>query len=205
MLQRKRHNPAAAPVALLPLFVVLLVTVARPATAFSAFSIDLPAHAEHCFYEELHKDERLDLSYQVTDGGNLDIDFAIYAPNSRPIYTFSRGATTSFGFNAEMDGRYVYCFSNKMSSVTNKLVTFTLQGPDERPLQEEVRQMADGIRAIRDEQAYLMQREAMHRKTAESTNSRVAWWSLFETAVLIAVCIFQVSYLKRFFEVKRLV
>jgi hypothetical protein len=52
---------------------------------------------------------------------------------------------------------------------------------------------------------------------AESTNSRVKWWSIFQAGVLVGVCLFQVSYLKRycyqlvlfadvrFFEVKRVV
>jgi hypothetical protein len=34
---------------------------------------------------------------------------------------------------------------------------------------------------------------------AESTNARVKWWSIFQTGVLVGVCVFQVAYLKRFF------
>ena len=33
----------------------------------------------------------------------------------------------------------------------------------------------------------------------ESTNARVKWWSIFQTGVLIGVCVFQVAYLKRYF------
>ena len=40
---------------------------------------------------------------------------------------------------------------------------------------------------------------------SESTNSRVVWWSLFEVIVLLAMSLWQVYYLKRFFEVKRVV
>lgn len=40
---------------------------------------------------------------------------------------------------------------------------------------------------------------------AESTNARVKWWSLGQLALLAAVCFLQVVYLKRFFEVKRVV
>jgi hypothetical protein len=39
--------------------------------------------------------------------------------------------TNTFGFNAQVDGRYEYCFSNKMSSVTAKMLSFTVSGPDE--------------------------------------------------------------------------
>lgn len=46
-----------------------------------------------------------------------------------------------------------------------------------------------------------MVRERVHRNTAESTNGRVKWWSTFQLAVVIAEGIFQVWWLKRFFEV----
>jgi hypothetical protein len=40
---------------------------------------------------------------------------------------------------------------------------------------------------------------------AESTNDRVKYWSIIQTIMLFAVCGWQIFYLKRFFEVKRVV
>lgn len=39
----------------------------------------------------------------------------------------------------------------------------------------------------------------------DSTNSRVVWWSFFEALVLVVMTIGQIYYLRRFFEVKRVV
>ena len=64
-----------------------------------------------------------------------------------------------------------------------------------------VRQLSDLLAQVKDEQAYIVVRERTHRNTAESTNSRVKWWSIFQLAVLIGEGIFQVWWLKRFFEV----
>lgn len=61
--------------------------------------------------------------------------------------------------------------------------------------------LSDELAQVKDEQSYIIVRERTHRNTAESTNSRVKWWSLFQLAVLIANGIFQVWWLKRFFEV----
>merc|ERR1712083_209633 len=58
---------------------------------------------------------------------------------------------------------------------------------------------------ILDQQQYAITREAVHRETAESTNSRVMWWTLVEVGALIALAAFQIFYLKSYFEVKQVV
>ena len=57
------------------------------------------------------------------------------------------------------------------------------------------------VSQVKDEQSYIVMRERTHRNTAESTNGRVKWWSIFQLGVLIGEGIFQVWWLKRFFEV----
>lgn len=64
-----------------------------------------------------------------------------------------------------------------------------------------VRRLLENLAQVKDEQSYIVMRERVHRNTAESTNGRVKWWSLFQLAVLIGEGIFQVWWLKRFFEV----
>lgn len=58
---------------------------------------------------------------------------------------------------------------------------------------------------VKDEQGYIVVRERTHRNTAESTNARVKWWNIFVIIVVISDFIFQVWWLRRFFEVKRVV
>lgn len=64
-----------------------------------------------------------------------------------------------------------------------------------------VKQLTDLLNQVKDEQSYIVVRERTHRNTAESTNGRVKWWSIFQLGVLIGEGIFQVWWLKRFFEV----
>ena len=92
-------------------------------------------------------------------------------------------------FTASQNGRYTYCFSNEAWSASSK----------------EVRRLSDLLQQVRDEQSYIVVRERTHRNTAESTNARVKWWSIFQLGVLAGEGIFQVWWLKRFFEVKRVV
>lgn len=74
------------------------------------------------------------------------------------------------------------------------------QGDDDAD-NETVRQMSELVAQVKDEQSYIVVRERTHRNTAESTNSRIKWWSIFQLMVLIGQGFFQVWWLKRFFEV----
>jgi hypothetical protein len=62
-------------------------------------------------------------------------------------------------------------------------------------------QLSELLTQVKDEQGYIVVRERTHRNTAESTNARVKWWSIFQLGVLIGEGVFQVWWLKRFFEV----
>jgi hypothetical protein len=61
--------------------------------------------------------------------------------------------------------------------------------------------MSELVAQVKDEQSYIIVRERVHRNTAESTNARIKWWSIFQLMVLIGQGFFQVWWLKRFFEV----
>ncbi|KAG0315262.1 p24 complex component [Linnemannia gamsii] len=193
-----------------------LITVATLATiqSVAAFSIAVPPQEQRCFFEMLDKEDNLHVSFQVGDGGNLDVDFWITNPSGELVEDAKRSPSETFNHVAKVKGRHEYCFSNAFSTVTDKTLSFNVmvikpyvedstQKVD--PLANEIRELAAGIEEIIDEQEYTIARERTHRNTAESTNSRVMWWSLFQSGILFVVCAFQITYLKRFFEVKRVV
>ena len=73
--------------------------------------------------------------------------------------------------------------------------------PDTDTYNTVVRALAELVTQVKDEQSYIVLRERTHRNTAESTNARVKWWSIFQLLVLGVEGVFQVWWLKRFFEV----
>ena len=200
---------------LLTLVLVLLLTTFT--LSDNSFEITLQPHETVCFFENLSKTERLDLSFEVNSGGKLDVDFWILGPDKKSIYSVFKQETSAHGFNAKDDGLYEYCFANKMSSYDNKSLSFVIEGPDQKlklesiqgsgpnhvEIEKEILQLAQSLSSVKGEQSYMVSRESTHRMTAKSTRSRVAWWSLFQTIVLCLVCYFQLSYVTRFFEVKR--
>lgn len=184
----------------------------------TAHNIQLRAHSRECFHEELHKEDKMTVTFQVGDrefggSGNLDIDFFIKQPSGAFQVQQISVSSGDYSFEAGQDGKYVYCFSNEHWSANSKEVSFNVHGvvyvseadtPSD-PLEAEVRKLSDVLAQVKDEQAYIVIRERTHRNTAESTNNRVKWWSVFQLGVLIGEAVFQVWWLKRFFEVKRVV
>eukprot|EP00729_Bicosta_minor_P019622 gene19622-35189_t len=152
------------------------------------------------------------LSFQVAEGGFLDIDVSIVGPDEKSIYDGERETDGKYTFSAHMDGRYKYCFSNKMSSVTPKLVVFNLNigNPKHEQAMEDgkadrvvsmVNELAESLYGIKREQEYMDVREKTHASINLSTNSRVVYWSFFEAGILVCMTFGQLYYLRRFFEV----
>eukprot|EP01113_Clastostelium_recurvatum_P034960 TRINITY_DN480_c0_g1_i1.p1 TRINITY_DN480_c0_g1~~TRINITY_DN480_c0_g1_i1.p1 ORF type:complete len:214 (-),score=38.96 TRINITY_DN480_c0_g1_i1:78-695(-) len=182
----------------------------------NAFLINVDATKEECYYEDIPQGAPVNVMFQVTAGGFLDIDLRIQAPDHRVIYEGTRESEGKYTFNTYTTGIYSFCFSNRMSTLTPKTVSFLVnvgestgkdlaKKDDITPLEQSITQLAEGVNAIQAEQDYMRIREMAHRNTTESTNARVMWWSIFEALMLVAMSIWQVYYLRRFFEVKRAV
>ncbi|CAA7260218.1 unnamed protein product [Cyclocybe aegerita] len=181
-------------------------------TFVSAHLIEVAAGKKECFFEDLHVHDKMTVSYQVGEGGHLDIDFWLTDPTDRVLGKQIKQTTGQLSITAEKDGRHTYCFSNQMSAIADKMVSFNVHGViyiagDDvvAPIEREIRTLAAGLTAVKDEQEYIVVRERTHRNTAESTNSRVKWWSIVQAIVLFSVVAWQVYYLKSFFEVKRVI
>ncbi|KAK4105763.1 supernatant protein factor, C-terminal domain-containing protein [Parathielavia hyrcaniae] len=183
-----------------------------------AHNIQLPAHGRECFHENLHKGDKMTVTFQVGDrefgsAGNLEIDFWIIDPRGQYEVNDKSVSNGDFSFDAKADGKYMYCFGNEHWGASSKEVSFNVHGivyvseadAPQDPLEVEVRKLSELMERVKDEQGYIVVRERTHRNTAESTNSRVKWWNLFVIGVVIGESVFQVWWLRRFFEVKRVV
>ena len=76
---------------------------------------------------------------------------------------------------------------------------------DHNKLEDQIKELAAALTSVKHEQEYMSVRDRIHRSINESTNSRVVLWAFFEALVLVAMTLGQVFYLKRFFEVRRVV
>ncbi|CAB4252412.1 similar to Saccharomyces cerevisiae YGL200C EMP24 Component of the p24 complex [Maudiozyma barnettii] len=179
-----------------------------------AHNVLVPAHSRRCFFEDLNKGDEIAVTYQFGDRNpesysQLYGDFILYGPqNNEVLATEKSSSHGDIKVTAPIKGKYQYCFSNG-ESIPTKDVTFNVHGvvyvdvddENSNTLDSSVRKLSKLVREIKDEQGYIVIRERTHRNTAESTNDRVKWWSVFQVGVVVANSIFQIYYLKRFFEV----
>ncbi|KAL7745702.1 hypothetical protein ACLKA6_009908 [Drosophila palustris] len=189
-------------------------------TAAQAFIVNVDAHNEECFFENVEGGTKFGVTFEVIDGGFYDVDIKITGPDQHVMHESEKESSGKYTFVAPSKGVYTVCFNNERSSMTPKLIMFSIElgEPPQRapgaPGQEEVGhtkledmilELSGTLTSVKHEQEYMHVRDKIHRSVNESTNSRVVLWSTFEALVLVLMTVGQVYYLKRFFEVKRVV
>ena len=194
---------------LLSLLLLSLSLLPAPAACLNIF---VGANEEECYFEELAKGEKLYASFTVQSGGYIDIDVRVYGPDLRVVYEAERAREGNFQFKATSSGLYKLCFSNSMSLVSGKSLSFNLYTGHElapldaakqahlTPLEAQIVQVSEGVFGVHDTQVYLKYREQRHSATLQSTHSRVMWWNLLELFSLISVSVFNILYIKQLFD-----
>ncbi|XP_066597199.1 transmembrane emp24 domain-containing protein 2-like [Prorops nasuta] len=194
-------------------------------THIKAYFITVDAHAEECFFERVEFGTKMGLTFEIAEGGFLDIDVKLVGPDGKTIYQGEQESSGKYIFAAHTAGAYTYCFSNQKSSMTPKVVKFDFMDLGKAPKTDEtggtgdgkegetnheklddmIKELSLGLTSVKNEQEYMQVRDRNHRAINESTNSRVVMWSFFEAMILVCMTIGQIFYLKRFFEVRRVV
>lgn len=196
------------------LFTFILIstlTIANLVQVIHCHLLTIDPHQEECFHERLQKGTKIKFTFEVLDGGSLDIDLAIKDPNDYVIHSEQRQSSGRYTIEANQEGPHTYCFSNKMSSFATKIVMFNVDFTDVKKesdqeqdkLQNMVTELSGLVTGVKHEMDFLAARDRLHRRISELINSRVTMWSLFEVILTLITAVGQTYYVKRFFEVRR--
>jgi len=185
-----------------------------------------------CFIEEIPEETMVVGNYKLqlydprTNGfapssPEIGMHVEVRDPDDKIIMSKAYSSEGRFTFTSHAPGEHVICLytnSTKWFSGTQLRVHLDIQVGEHAidyaslaqkekltELQLRVRQLLDQVEQITKEQNYQRYREERFRQTSESTNSRVLWWSLGQTCILVAMGAWQMRHLKSFFEAKKLV
>ncbi|AIO01098.1 cop-coated vesicle membrane protein p24 precursor, putative [Leishmania panamensis] len=158
------------------------------------------------------------LHYIVTTGGAMDINCKIVAPDMSIVWDADRSTENRVLFKSRMPGSYAFCFSNRMSTVTEKVVSFSVmvgngnaedvmrpKGAKSDSLHRSIMRLQQGLREIEELQQVLRTRERTHRATTEVANTRVVVFCILESIFIVGMGVGSVIYLRQIFATKRMV
>mmetsp|Transcript_17775 Transcript_17775/g.35097 ORF Transcript_17775/g.35097 Transcript_17775/m.35097 type:complete len:209 (+) Transcript_17775:272-898(+) len=185
--------------------------------AVEAIRFEVPSTEERCIFDILRKDQLATGEFEVqADSEDVSMDVHVRGPNGEEIFSKRSAKVSKFGFTAEHSGEHSFCLRNKdmvnrevsvkfRSGVEAKDLTEIVQRHHLKPLSAEVIRIQETIRAVRQELTALKQREAEMRDMNESINSRVTLFSFFSVAVVGSLGVWQIIYLKSYFQRKKLI
>lgn len=180
-------------------------------------TFELPDNEKQCFHENIDKDVKCTLEFQVITGGNYDVDLELTGPNNQILYKDVKKQYDSFTWTTEMKGDYRFCFSNEFSTFTHKVVYFDFQVGEDEPMVkgtgEHVTAMTqmeassvtihESLKVVVDYQTHHRLREAQGRAFAEDLNERVQIWSIGQSVIILLAGIGQILILRSFFTDKK--
>jgi len=105
----------------------------------------------------------------------------------------SDGIARSVGFAIRVTSQHTVIDDNKEDATAGSL----------NDLLELSEQLNEGLLTLTDHQTYMRQREATHEKTLRTAKARVYWWTVAESVVLFILAVWQIVYIRQFFEIKR--
>ncbi|KAK2568151.1 Transmembrane emp24 domain-containing protein 1 [Acropora cervicornis] len=203
-------------------FVQWLILMPDPTGAMAnGFTTVVDPGKVNCFYDELEPNRSLEIEYQVIEGGgDLDITFKIISPRGVMLVKDEKRTDEVHTVTTPHGGVYSFCFDNSFSTVAEKMVYVdldlaaadedswfrTLDGSDitGKELQmDSIRNILDGIKEslekAQQHQNYLSKKNFKNHFLVSRSSSRVFWWSLIQSIVLIGVAVCQVLIVKNFF------
>ena len=188
---------------------------------------------KRCFLEEVPAHTVVVGVYQnpeIDTDGTLDkcgkpmgITITVLQDSAKVILQENAAVDGRFAFTSEEEGVFEICMEVNQTTgwfgepkkfkfhldiqVGESSIDYTALAKKEHlsDVEIHVRKLSDRITAITNEMHYQRKREEEFRNTSESTNTRVMWWSIFQTSVMLLSTLWQIKHLKTFFEEKKLV
>ncbi|MCE2056059.1 hypothetical protein HAX54_043977 [Datura stramonium] len=190
-----------------------------------AIWLTVPATGTKCVSEELHNNVVVLADYYALSDDhnhlNPTISVKVSSPFGNTLYHKENMTHGQFAFTTTEPGNYLACFwvehghNPGVGSLTVSLEWKTgIAAKDWESvarkekiegIELELRKLEGAVEAIHENLIYLKSREAEMRSVSETTNTRVASFSIASLGVCVLAAVLQILYLKRYFQKKKLI
>ncbi|KAJ0257576.1 Transmembrane emp24 domain-containing protein p24delta5 [Hirschfeldia incana] len=184
-----------------------------------------PTGGTKCVSEEIQSNVVVLADYYVVDEHNPEhtpaISAKVTSPYGNNLHHQDNVTHGQFAFTTQETGNYLACFwvdsahhpqANPLTLGIDWKIGIAAKDWDSVAKKEKIegvelqlRRLDGLVQSIRENINYIKDREAEMREVSETTNSRVAWFSIMSLGVCLCVAGSQLWYLKRYFHKKKLI
>ncbi|KAI9089811.1 emp24/gp25L/p24 family/GOLD-domain-containing protein [Phlyctochytrium arcticum] len=179
-------------------------------------------HEKACFYTTAKTSgEKIAFYFAVQSGGSFDLDYEVLTPSMNVLTTGHKERQGDFVLSAPEAGEYSFCFSNRMSTFSEKTIDFDITAEHEhavtstlaqensgkqevekhvKPIEESINNLTNSVQSIQRSQKYFRTRENRNFDTVRSTTNRLFWFGSLESFLLVSMSVVQVFIIQTFFN-----
>lgn len=178
-------------------------------------SFEIPPRGQEEFFEVIDElPSKVRGAFFVSSKETKDIDLVIYDPGKTVIYESRKKKEDLFHFEAERRGRYVFLFTNHKFAEKVQLTLALHTGNSSEsvldkehlsPIESTLLEVRQAVKDFQMDQQFAQLRQESHYKTVESASRNVFWFSLLECVGVVGVTCWQVYYVKRILDHRRMI
>jgi hypothetical protein len=186
--------------------------------ALSGFSpeqmmtVDLPAGADCEFFEKIEVvPGKIQGAWFLASENAENIDFFVKDPSGRVLFKKLNNKEAVFDVEVKVLGVYSLVFLNRKIMGTQP-ITFTfstdsseglLKGEHLTPVEEKILKVDRAVKDFQVDNQFAQLRQETHFQTVSSANRNVFWLSLAESLGVLAVTAWQIYYIKKLLDNRR--
>jgi len=210
----------------LAFFLIVTLPLAISAIRFDMIAKPYHSGAKKCLIQWVPRNTLVMLTFNTTTTPNQRADVHVY-DSSPHVNEYAKKldiTETKIAFTTQAHADVNVCIQNHLAdgitpsdSLVRSFEVHIDVGADAvdygamakaeklKPLEVELRRLERMVEEVLEELEYLKEREQQMRDTNESTNDRVKWFNIFSILSLLGLGVYQVVYLKQFFQSKKLI
>ncbi|KAL4451125.1 hypothetical protein ABPG74_021447 [Tetrahymena malaccensis] len=177
-------------------------------------TFEIESKKEELFMEDITVPTQMRGAFFVSYFSDEKIDFIIRDPNKHKVFHKFNKREGIFNVNATTIGTYEFIFSN-LRGKDKKSVTFALDvhnttethlsHHDLDPVEKKLEHVASGIKDYLNEQRFSSRRQITQLESIQSAHSRLLIFSVVEIAIVVFATAWQIYYIKKILDNKRIV